>query len=138
MFKRQFAYTCMTEALQCIQKMIPDVQQLFPQVKELLILLAVNPVSGDTVERCFSCPRRLKTCLYNESTETQFLLDAKYQIKHRIIKCDFKMLTLNLLNSIWSSRPIHLGNLLSIVNNHLTNITNFICNGIHHSPVILR
>lgn len=63
MFKRQFAYTCMTEALQCMQKMVPDVQQLFPQVKELLILLAVNPASSATAERSFSCLRRLKTWL---------------------------------------------------------------------------
>jgi hypothetical protein len=63
MFKRQFTYTCMTEALQVMQKMIPDVQQLFPQVKELLILLAVNPASSATAERSFSCLRRLKTWL---------------------------------------------------------------------------
>jgi len=53
MFKRQFAYTYMTEALQCMQKMVPDVQQLFPQVKEMLILLAVNPASSAKAERSF-------------------------------------------------------------------------------------
>jgi hypothetical protein len=63
MFKRQSACRCLTEALQCMQKMVPDVQQLFPQVKELLILLTVNPASSATAERSFSCLRRLKTWL---------------------------------------------------------------------------
>jgi len=74
MFRSNFEYSCLLEAVEVIQSAPSEVRTLFAEVEKLVRCLLVVPASSCEAERSFSGLRRLKT--YLRSTMSQSRLNS--------------------------------------------------------------
>ena len=85
MFRQQFVYTTIDEAVTVFRSIVPQVRLLFNQVETLLRLLLVVPATSCEAERSFSGLRRLKTWLRSTTSQERLNSIAVCNVHHKYI-----------------------------------------------------